>query len=238
MTQETLVERFFETLVNGDRAAARGIVQGTIDQGIPASTVMNSLFFPAYEMIEQLHRADQITNVAYHLATRLLRMLVDQTSARLSSGGPKTKTVFAVCGPSQSEELAAQMAVDLLEAGGCHVTFTGGGIPSDEILSQVHERRPDVLLMFASAASDLPEIRGIIDQIREIGAVGRTKIAVGGGVFNRAPGLAEELHVDLWATTPLELVDVVLRGTMPQSQADTVGRIGKRTKSAAQRKAA
>lgn len=239
MSQEVLVERFFETLINGDRAAARAIVQETIDAGVGAPTLINNLFFPAYEKIEQLHRADQITKVAYHLASRLLRMLVDQGAARLTVTAPKSKTVFAVCGSSESEELGAQMAVDLLEAGGCTVTFTGGGIPGDEILAQVHERRPDVLLMFASAASDLPDIRNVIDQIREIGAVNRTKIVVGGGVFNRAEGLAEELHADLWATTPLELVEVVLTGKMQREAIPaTVGRIGKKTAAGTRQRAA
>src|SRR4051812_28300002 len=34
MSQELLVERFFETLVNGDRPAARAVVQETLNQGI------------------------------------------------------------------------------------------------------------------------------------------------------------------------------------------------------------
>lgn len=238
MSQDIIVERFFETLVSGDRAAARSLVQESLDQGVTPSRLINNLFFPAYEMIEQLHRQDQITNIAYHLASRLLRVLVDQTAAKLTLSPPKNRTIFAVCGQSQSEELAAQMAVDLLEANGCSVTFTGGGIPADEILAQVHERRPDILLMFASAASDLPDIRSIIDQIREIGAVDRTQIAVGGGVFNRAEGLAEELHADLWATSPLELVDVILTGKVKRTVSDTVARIGKKTRTGTQQRAA
>jgi methanogenic corrinoid protein MtbC1 len=115
--------------------------------------------------------------------------------------------VFAVCGPQDPDELGAQMAVDLLEAGGFTVTFAGGGIASDEILAQVQETQPDVLLLFASAPSDLPGIRAMIDQINEIGAVRNLQVVVGGGVFNRAKGLAEEIGADLWADSPAELVD-------------------------------
>jgi len=233
LNQDALLATFFETLVNGDRAAARTIVQDTINRGVATETLINNLFFPVYEKIETLFRADQITTVSYNLATRLLRTLIDQAAARLHVPAVKTKTIFAVCGQSQSEELAAQMAVDLLEAGGCQVTFSGGGIPADEVLAQVHERRPDVLLMFASAASDLPDVREIIDQIREIGAVKRTQIVVGGGVFNRAEGLAEEIHCDLWAASPLELVEVILSGKMKNYKpavSGTIAKIGVKTK--------
>lgn len=239
--QAATVARFFEHLVNGDRVNARQVVRESLDSNTPPALLLNQLFFPVYEKIETLYRADQLTIVAYNLATRLLRTLIDQVAAALPQAPRNGKTLFAVCGPSQSEELAAQMAVDILEAAGCDVTFSGGGIPSDEVLAQVHERRPDMLLLFASAASDLPGIREIIDSLREIGAVDRTRIVVGGGVFNRAPGLAEEIRCDLWATTPLELVQVVLTGQLSdqaalESQSGTIARIGAKTKT--QRRAA
>lgn len=209
MSREIVVERLFEALVNGDRVGARSIVAEAMAADASASVLINDLFWPTYEMIEKLHRSDQITLLSYQLSSRLLRMLVDQAAARLSIAPPRGKTIFAACGPSQTEELAAQMACDLLESEGFEVQFAGGGVPADEILAQVQTSRPDYLLLFAPAASDLPGIRQIIDQVREIGACPHTQIVVGGGVFNRAEGLADEIGLDLFAPSPLELVDLL-----------------------------
>lgn len=209
MSQEVLIERFFETLINGDRPAARAVIQETIDARVPTDRVISQLFWPTHEMIEKLHRADQMTTMSYHLATRLFRSLVDQAFARLPLKPKNGKSIFAVCGPAEGEELGAQMTVDLLEANGYAVTFGGGGVPADEILAQVHEFKPNVLLMFCSAASDLPEVRRVIDTLREIGACPNTQIVVGGGVFNRAQGLAEEIGADLWVTDPMDLLNLL-----------------------------
>ena len=210
MNTEMLVGRLYEALVNGDRATARTLIQDTVDAGMSASTLMSDVFWPIHEMIERLQRADQITLVSYHLATRLLRTLVDQSAARLTIPVIRTQTLMAFCGPSQGEELGAQIAVDLLEAAGFEVTFGGGGVPADEVMEQVHARRPDVLLMFASAASDLPGIRVIIDQLREIGAVSSTRMVVGGGVFTRAEGLADEIGIETCADSPADLVELLI----------------------------
>lgn len=209
MSKDLLVERLFESLVSGDRAACRTLVAETTASRVPTTTLLNDLFWPAYEMIEKLHRADQMTQLSYNLSTRLLRMLVDQAASRLECGSPRGRTIFAACGPSQSEELAAQMACDLLDAAGFEVQFAGGGVPGDEILAQVQAEQPDYLLLFAPAASDLPAIREIIDSLREIGACPGTQIVVGGGVFNRAEGLAEEIGLDHFAPTPLDVVDLL-----------------------------
>lgn len=228
-TAEIVIERLFEALINGDRPQARAIVAEQFDQGVDAETIVVDLLWPSYEQIERLYRADQITTLSYRLATRLLRVLVDQTSAGLAMDGTGVgagRRVFAVSGPGEADEIGAQMAMDLLEHHGFGVAFAGGGVANDEIRAQVQEERPDVLLLFCSAPSDLPNIRALIDDLHEAGACPDLQIVVGGGVFNRAEGLAEEIGADLWASEPLELVDLMVRRAGKRSGVEqrTVGK--------------
>jgi methanogenic corrinoid protein MtbC1 len=236
MSQDILIERFFETLISGHRAAARQIVAEASSGGATPTRLITDLFWPTYEMIERLFRSDQLTRLSHHLSTRLLRVLVDQNAARLSFAPSRSRRVFAVCGPKDADELGAQMAVDLLEQSGFEVSFGGGTIPSDEILQHVHEHQPDVLLMFASGPSDLPEIRQLIDTLHEIGACPNMQVVVGGGVFNRAEGLAEEIGADMWAKSPLDLVDLMVGQPTRRAMLEgrTVGR-KRRVKTAAPR---
>jgi methanogenic corrinoid protein MtbC1 len=125
------------------------------------------------------------------------------------------------------------MAVDLLESAGFAVTFAGGALPADEILSQVHSARPDILLMFASGPSDLPGIRAIIDQLREIGACPNMKVAVGGGVFNRADGLANEIGAHVFASTPLEMVEELIAEQVTPVHTSSARPVAKRVRKAA-----
>jgi methanogenic corrinoid protein MtbC1 len=226
MSHEILLERFFETLISGHRPASRQIVQQAIDGGATPTQVLTDLFWPTYETVEKLFRSDQLTRLNHQLASRLLRVLVDQNASLLTPQTSRGRTIFSLCGPRDSDELGAQMAVDLLEQAGFDISFAGGGIPADEVLSQVQERQPDVLLMFASGPGDLPEIRQLIDTLHEIGACPNLQIAVGGGVFNRAEGLAEEIGADLWAHSPMEMVETLITGQTRRAEAEqrTVGR--------------
>ncbi len=226
MRNEIFAERLFEALVAGDRPTSRQVVEDAIDNGMSPEQVVSDLFWPTYETVQKMHREDRLTTLAHHLATRLLRVLVDQSAARFTTKPNNGRTIFAVCGPTDADELAAQMAVDLLECEGYNVAFAGGGIARDEILEQVQERTPDILLLFASAPADLPNVRTLIDTMREIGACSETQIAVGGGVFNRADGLAEEIGADVWATSPTDLVAILEEREGHRARADqrTVGR--------------
>jgi methanogenic corrinoid protein MtbC1 len=235
MSQDILVERFFETLISGHRNASRQIVTEALSGGASPRQLITELFWPTYEMVEKLFRSDQLTRLSHHMSSRLLRVLVDQNASRLSFQQSRSRSIFALCGPKDSDELGAQMAVDLLEESGFDITFAGGGIPNDEILSHVHESQPDVLLMFASAPSDLPEIRELIDTLHEINACPNLQIVVGGGVFNRAEGLAEEIGADMWARSPMELADMLIAEPARRAAMDqrTVGRRRKLRREAA-----
>lgn len=226
MRQELVVERFFETLISGDRPAAREVVREAIQSGATPESLITDLFWNSYELVERLYRSDQLGKLSHHMATRLLRVLVDQNAARLTHGPRNHRRVIAFCGPRDSDELGAQMAIDMLEHRGYTVSFAGGGIANDEILALVHDARPNVLLMFASGANDLPNIRQLIDTLNEIGACPDLQIVVGGGVFNRADGLAEEIGADLWAHDPLDLVEAMIAEPARRAEAEqrTVGK--------------
>jgi MerR family transcriptional regulator, light-induced transcriptional regulator len=213
MSAELVTERLFEALIEGNRDTARRVIDEQRKQGATPELIITDLCWPAYELLEKLHREDRLSTLAYNLGTRMLRTIVDQASRDLLawSGSARTgRTVFACCGPSEGSELGAQMAVDLLEAAGFRVRFAGGAIPADEVQETVQSTGPDILLMFCSEPRDLPEIRQLIDTLHEVGACPKTQIAVGGGVFNRADGLAEEIGADVWATHPLEMVEILI----------------------------
>jgi methanogenic corrinoid protein MtbC1 len=203
---ELVTEQLFQVLAAGDRTGARRIMQGLREAGAPAEEITHEVFWPVLELTSRLFRADQLSTLPHHYAIRLLRTLVDHAQAEYSQRERNARKIVMFSGASEADELAGQLVSDLLEADGYEVYFGGGGIANDEVLGEVGDRRPDVLLMFASGPADAPNIRQLIDKIRGIGACPEMQIVVGGGIFNRAEGLAEEIGADLWAKTPRELL--------------------------------
>lgn len=206
MKRDVLIEKFFTALISGDRRVARGLVDELIVADCPAEKIISRLFWPTLEHIQNLHRHDQLSDLAHHYSTRLLRALVDQMQLRLQQAERRNKKLMLICGPDEPEELAAQMAADMLDADGYDVYFVGGGVANDEIVAQLGELDADVLCVFGASAAIIPYTRMLIDRLHDIGTCPRLQVAVGGGVFNRAEGLAEEIGADLWARDPEELV--------------------------------
>jgi methanogenic corrinoid protein MtbC1 len=224
--QNALIERFFTAAISGDRAAARQIMDEVFTADVPAERVASHLLWPTLHQVQTARRSDQLTQLAYNFATRLLRSTADQLQMRYESHARRDQTVLVVSGAEESEELTGQLAADLLEADGYTVYYAGGGVANDEVVEQIAQLRVDKLVVFGSIPATVPETRLLIDRLHEIGACPTVQIIVGGGVFNRAEGLAEEIGADLWASDPIELVHTIAENTQRRMSPEqrTVGR--------------
>ena len=226
MNLEILTEQLFQALVSGDRQTARQIADEALDQGMSAEQLSHEVYWPVMELISTLYRQDQLSTLAHHYATRLLRSMADQIQAQYKQKSRRNKKILMFCGEAEADEMAGLLVADLAEADGYEVLFGGGGVANDEILAEIGEHRPDILLMFASGAPDAPNIRQLIDTIRGVGACPDLQVVVGGGLFNRAEGLAEEIGADVWAKSPEQLLTKLIsqEGRRATEAQRTVGR--------------
>lgn len=229
MIREDIHTRYLARLLDGDRSRCRAVIEEALQSGIPANSVYADIIWPIMLEIERLQRADKITCVQEHLATRVNRCIVNQLQNKLPRRPSKGKKVAVCCAQSELQELGAQIMADIFESDGWDVRFLGGGITNDDILAFINEYAPDVLMVYGTVPRQAPDIRRLIDIVREINAWPDMRIMLSGGVFNRAEGLWEEIGADLFAETAMKAVQVAWTGkTDPEHRQQSDGRRRKR----------
>jgi methanogenic corrinoid protein MtbC1 len=204
MNSNRLLNRFLSPLLAGQRMECRTVLHEALNSGMEARKVYHEMVWPAMEHVARLYREDQINLVTEHMATRINRLVADQLQSHLPRPEWNGKRIVITCADDEPEELGAQMCSDLFESDGWDVYFVGGGVPNDEVLQLVGRVRPDVLLVFGTQPTGVPNVRKLIDLIREVNSVPTMNVMIAGGVFNRAEGLWKEVNADLFAPTALE----------------------------------
>ena len=167
--RNALLERFFTAMISGDRHTAREIMDEVFSADVPAERIASNLIWPTLNQLQNMRRADQLSSLAYHYGTRLMRSITDQLLLRYEQHARRDQTVLVMSGPEESEELTGQLAADLLEADGYTVYYCGGGVSNDEITEQIANLRADKLVVFGSIPSTVPETRLLIDRLHDLG---------------------------------------------------------------------
>ncbi len=224
MVKDAVLERYLDTLLNGNRKACRAVIEESLQTGTPANSVYLDIIWPIMVEIEHLVRSDRITSTQEHLATRINRTIVDQLQNKLPRRPRKSKRIVISCAQAELQELGAQIMADLFESDGWEVKFLGGGLTNDDILAFINESAPDILLIYGSTPKQAPDIRRLIDTIRDVNAWPNMRIMVSGGLFNRAEGLWQEIGADLYAATALEAIQIASKDTPIESEARTINR--------------
>ena len=209
MQQPSLIDQYVAAALAGNRINCRTLIQQQSTQLDDPAALYQELLWPAMERIDKLYRSDRINAATEHLATRINRSVADQLQLRLRQSCSNGKRIVVMCADGEPEELGAQMCADLLESQGWEVYFLGGGVPNDEVLTLVGQLTPAVLLIFGTQPTGVPEVRKMIEHIRDIGVNPTMNILVSGGVFNRAQGLWKEVGADLYASSAFEALPLV-----------------------------
>jgi len=207
MQISSVLPRYMEALLGGDRAGAREIVRRLLSTGGKAEAIYRDLLVPAMKKIQAMHRSDELTTLVEHVATRINRFITDQVQAQLIPHAPNGKSAVVICGEAESEELGGQVCADILEARGWKTYFLGGGVAEDELIELIGTEKPELLAVYGSTPSGVPKIREIIERIRDIGASPLMNVVVTGGIFDRVEGLWQEVQADFYAPDPVSVAE-------------------------------
>jgi len=232
-----LTQTYLQPLLVGDRAKGREIIQNALAAGSTPHQLLTELVWPTMETIRQMYRDDQINAASLNMATRLNRAMTDQLCSQLPRNPENGRKVLIFCGNAEPEELGGQICADLFEADGYTVRFAGGGVPEDEVLKLIGEFRPDLTILFATLANDVPAVRKLIDYLREVNSCPDMQIMCCGGIYKRAEGLSEEIGADLYAADAADAVAIAGENPTHRATVDqqTVGRSRRIRKAAARR---
>src|SRR5262245_25080317 len=100
-----LQQSYADTLLAGDRTAARDRIAQAISDGLTPIELLNELIWPIMEQLQAGYRDDRIGISSLNLATRLNRMIADQLGAQLIRAESNGKRVLVFCGDDEPEEL-------------------------------------------------------------------------------------------------------------------------------------
>ncbi|MGH2271437.1 cobalamin B12-binding domain-containing protein [Anaerohalosphaeraceae bacterium U12dextr] len=206
MVKEYVLERYLNSLLDGNRMECRSIIEEVLQTGTPANRVYVDIIWPIMVEIDRLYRHGQIDSAQEAFASRINRTIVNQLQNKLPRKSGKAKKVVVCSANNEKAELGGQMIADLFESDGWDARFLGGTVSNDDVMTFIHSFKPSMLVIYGIDGKDAPSVRQLIDTIRSVNAFPDMRIMLSGGVFGRAEGLWEEIGADLYAENATEAI--------------------------------
>lgn len=180
-------KKLTQALVNREQTKATLLVHEALSTGVSLIDLYGQLLEPALSHLGDLWEKGKITEAEEHLGTNLIERLMAGAAISVPNAAPTGRKAVAGAVAGNQHVLGLRMICDVLQQQGWEVRYLGADVPTDSFAKMVESERPDLVLVTCAMKEQEADLRKLCDLIK-LGSH-KPRIAVGGGAFNRNPGL-------------------------------------------------
>jgi methanogenic corrinoid protein MtbC1 len=206
-----IARRYVETLLQGNRAAARGLILDAADSGTAVADIYLTVLQPAQREIGRLWYQQEISVADEHFCTAATQLIMSELYPLVFNTPKSGRRMVAACAEGELHEIGIRMVADFFEMAGWDTYYLGANMPVSDIVGTVSSKRADVLAVSATLAVRRPALARLVSQVRASSAGDRVKIIIGGGATFSRPQLCQEIGAHGCAGDAQEALELVER---------------------------
>jgi methanogenic corrinoid protein MtbC1 len=192
-----LANAYLEALLSSDTGHARKIMHSAGQSGLGFEEIYQYIFQPVQREVGRLWQVNHISVAQEHYCTATTEMLMGEVHALKSPNPVDGKFFVGACVAGEQHSVGVRMVSETMEAHGWRTYLTGANTPTSSLVDMVRRMSVDVMGISCTTVLHLPVLRVLLKSIR--GANSRTRIMLGGRVFNDFPGLWKKVGADGFA---------------------------------------
>jgi len=216
MDQAKLFESINESVTNGEAERAAALARDALAAGSDPVRMLEDGFTPALRAVDARWEAGEIFLPEMMLAAEAmkaaLRVLQPEILRRGGSTGvPRCCVMGTVKG--DIHDIGKSIVAAMLEAAGFEVVDLGTDVEPERFVRAVREKGACFVGLSALLTTTMPEMKAVIDALREAGLRSGLRIVIGGAPVTRE--YAEEIGADGFARDGLEAMRLFQRLAAP-----------------------
>ncbi len=197
-----------EDLQAGNAEGVKTNVEQALESGMSADEVLQQGMMKAMAVVGEKFKKDEIFVPEVLVAARAMKrgmkvlkpVLVDD---KVESQG----TVLLGTVKGDLHDIGKNLVGMMLEGGGFEVIDMGVDVEAAEFVAKLKEEQADVLAMSALLTTTMPEMKNVIDVLKEEGLRDKVKVIIGGAPVTC--DYADQIEADAYAKDAASAVDKV-----------------------------
>ncbi|MFB9248660.1 B12-binding domain-containing protein [Sphaerisporangium melleum] len=206
----TATDLYLQRIGEADPYAALDLVQGLLDDGVPAERLLLGVIAPAQRRVGELWATGEWSVAREHGATAVSEQVVGAIGARVRPRQLYGRVVVA-CVDGEYHQLAARLLAEVLRLRGLRVDFLGTNVPGPHLIAHLHRTGPDAVALSCTMPTGLPRAHATLNACRTAGV----PVLAGGSGFGMDGRFARKLGADGWAPTADAAADLLRSGLLP-----------------------
>jgi 5-methyltetrahydrofolate--homocysteine methyltransferase len=197
-----------QDVISGDENLLKTHVRECLDKGLNALNILHRGMIPAMEQIGERFKTGDVFIPEVLLAGRAMNeaLLVLEPHLAVSGKGEGGKILIGTV-QGDMHDIGKNMVVIMLRGVGYEIRDLGVNVSTEEFIHQVAGYNPHILALSALLTTTMPEMKKVIDALKEKGTRENVNVIVGGAPVNQK--FANDIGADGYAGDAGEAVQLV-----------------------------
>jgi corrinoid protein of di/trimethylamine methyltransferase len=208
-----LYQSMRDSVLDGDEELAAELAMSALNNGLDLTKVMNDGFLKGIQEVGELYQAGEYFLPELVCAADAMKAALEVLTPALkkSSGNNSMTKGLVVIATVESDvhDIGKKIVAAMLTAAGYDVFDIGADVPTETVLREVTERRPDVLGLSAMLTTTMQEQKKIIELLEERGLRDKVKVIIGGAPVSSR--WAELIRADGYSDSAIDAVKLAAR---------------------------
>jgi len=193
-----------DAVISGNRDEAQSLTQAAVDEGVSAEQVLNEGLTAGMDVVGQKFKANEFYVPEVLIAARAMQAGMDIIEPLLAEAGTKPKgTVVIGTVKGDLHDIGKNLVAMMLKGGGFKVVDAGIDVAPETFVQQAKGETADVVALSALLTTTMPQMKNVVDALKEAGLETRTMI--GGAPVTQE--YADEIGADGYAPDAASAVD-------------------------------
>jgi 5-methyltetrahydrofolate--homocysteine methyltransferase len=199
-----------EDVLSGDEGLLKMHARELLEKGVPALDILQKGMIPAMEQIGERFKTGEVFIPEVLLAGRAMNEALAVLEPHLAAGG-KEKEGKVLIGTVLGDlhDIGKNMVAILLRGVGFEIRDLGVNVTPQEFVRQVEAHHPQILALSALLTTTMPEMKKVIEALKEKGLREKIRVIVGGAPVNQK--FAKDIGADGYARDAGEAVPLAKR---------------------------
>ena len=197
-----------DDVLKGNHIEIKRHAKEMLGKGVSAKDVLHRGMISAMEVISEQFKAGDVFIPEVLLSARAMNEALLVLEPYLASEKKEVRGRVLI-GTVQGDmhDIGKNMVIAMLRGVGFEIKDMGVNVPTERIVEQVSEYKPDILGLSALLTTTMPQMKKVIDALKDRGFRERVKVIIGGAPVNEK--FAKAIGADGYAPDAGEAVDLV-----------------------------
>lgn len=204
----SILDKLTDLIINIDTDGVKSATEEAIRRGIPPIDIVNSMSRGMQEVGRRYERRQYFVPELLIAGEAMKEGLAILKPHLKAEGGASCRVVVGTV-RGDLHDIGKNIFISLLESGGFEVYDLDVDVPPEKFVEKVMEVNARILGMSSLLTTTIPEIKTVIEALREAGLRNKVKVIVGGAAVTQE--FVKEVGADSFARDALAGVETCKR---------------------------